>query len=81
MPYTYIVFNPLYSKEPPIHAFDDYKELIFWVRKNKVDGFRIIQTITNAWDFPATKDYSQFVYLDAWNGFNDYRDENFLCPK
>ncbi len=73
---SYVVQNPHYSLQVPIHVFNDYHELIIYIRKNKIDSFIIWKIETNSWNDDA-KDISKIVYIDAWNGFDDYRDRNY----
>lgn len=77
---SYVVFNPSFSKERPIHVFDDYYQLVIWARRNKITGFIYWSLNTNEWDFAEPKDISAEVQNDAWNGFEDYRDANFGVP-
>ncbi len=76
MKFSYIVQNPQYSLHIPMHAFDDYHELIIYIRKNKIDGFVIWCVKTNEW-YDSPVNISSRVYSDAWNEFEDYRDKNY----
>lgn len=74
--YSYVVFNPQYSNSIPIHVFDDYHELICYVRKGSVDGFRFFRLETNSW-MDSDIEISDGVYKDAYNGFSHYKDRNY----
>lgn len=76
MKYSYVIFNPAHSKEVPIRVFDNYHELVCYIRKNSIDSFEIFRFETNDW-MDSEIEISQSVYQDAWNGFVHYKDKNY----
>ena len=58
-------------------VFDDYHELIKFIRKEKQTQLTITHTSTiNEFDW-SYRDITHTTMADAWRKFDDYRDRNY----
>lgn len=70
--------SDIYIIENQKVAFTDYDELIRFVRKNKLSGVYIYSTRANSWnEMEKETDITEQVWLDAYNNFDHWRDENY----